>query len=96
MPHVAMRPLFIIIALLAQPSNSLKKTPTKAQQDDRLRPLDGSCFAFARAGEFWGYEWCHRRWVKQFQAAWAGAHEQFLEKVKNHPPPVEVELPDEA
>jgi hypothetical protein len=70
MPRQAMR-LFIIIALLAKPSNSLKKTPTKAQQDDRLRPLDGSCFAFARAGEFWGYEWCHRRWVKQFQAAWA-------------------------
>ena len=33
---------------------------------------------------------------EEFQAAWAGAHEQFLEKVKNHPPPVEVELPDEA
>ena len=33
---------------------------------------------------------------EEFQRAWAGAHEQFLEKVKNHPPPVEVELPDEA
>jgi hypothetical protein len=33
---------------------------------------------------------------EEFQAAWAGAHEQFLEKVKNHPPPVEVELPDEG
>ena len=32
---------------------------------------------------------------EEFQRAWAGAHEQFLEKVKNHPPPVEVELPDE-
>ena len=44
MPRVAMpriNMLFIIIALLAQSSNSLKKTPTKAQQDDRLRPLDG-------------------------------------------------------
>ena len=33
---------------------------------------------------------------EEFQRAWTGAHEQFLEKVANHPPPVEVELPDEA
>ena len=31
---------------------------------------------------------------EEFQAAWAGAHRQFREKVANHPPPVEVELPD--
>ena len=40
MPRVVMR-LFIIITLL-RPVSPLKKTPTKAQQDDRLRPLDGS------------------------------------------------------
>ena len=64
--------LAVLAALtLLAPVSPLKPPTTKAQQDDRLRPLDGSCFAFARQGEFWGYEWCHRRWVKQFQAAWA-------------------------
>ena len=52
---------------------SLRKpaAPASSSLEDRLRPLEGSCYAFVSAGEYWGYEWCHKRWVKQFQAAWA-------------------------
>ena len=50
---------------------ALRRRSSNAALEDRVRPLEGSCYAFVQAGEYWGYEWCHRRWVKQFQAAWA-------------------------
>ncbi|KAH8048232.1 mannosyl-oligosaccharide 1,2-alpha-mannosidase [Aureococcus anophagefferens] len=57
--------------LMTPHASALRRRSSNAALEDRVRPLEGSCYAFVQAGEYWGYEWCHRRWVKQFQAAWA-------------------------
>ena len=56
---------------LCASASCLRRRSSSVALEDRVRPLEGSCYAFVEAGEYWGYEWCHRRWVKQFQAGWA-------------------------